>query len=142
MKRLIVVLIGLLVAIPAVAGDRPLTFTADDPALEWGPCPEFLPEGCGLAVLQGDPAGQNADVFFRLPGGAKAPDHWHTSAERMVLVSGEMHVRYQGHEKVVLKPGTYAYGPSRLNHTARCVSDEDCVLFIAFEEPVDAIEAD
>lgn len=113
-----------------------------DPAagLEWGPCPDFMPEGCGLAVLHGNPAEHNADVFFRLPGNTTAARHWHTSAERMLLVSGELHVEYDGQQPVVLRPGAYAYGPPRLPHAAKCVSSDACLLFIAFEEPVDAVE--
>jgi mannose-6-phosphate isomerase-like protein (cupin superfamily) len=130
----------LLVTFPAYAGGQAFIWNLDDEDLQWGPCPEFMPEGCGLAVLQGDPAGHNADVFFRLPGKSTAAHHWHSSAERMVLVAGEMEVDYDGQEPVVLRPGTYAYGPAKLPHVAHCRSDEDCVLFIAFEEPVDAIE--
>ena len=39
------------------AGDteKAITRTPDDPAVVWGPCPAFLPKGCGLAVLHGDP---------------------------------------------------------------------------------------
>jgi quercetin dioxygenase-like cupin family protein len=107
--------------------------------VEWGDCPEFLPEGCGLAVLQGDPAEHNADVFFRLAPGTTAPNHWHTSAERMVLISGEFTVDYEGHDPVVLHAGTYAYGPAELPHEAHCADGEECVLFIAFEENVDAV---
>ncbi len=109
---------------------------------EWADCPEFFPEGCGLAVLQGDPAEANADVFFRLAPGTMAPKHWHTSVERMVLISGELTVDYQGHDPVVLHPGTYAYGPAELPHTADCADGEECVLFIAFEEHVDAHPAE
>lgn len=114
----------------------------DAPELEWTPCPVFMPADCGIAVLQGDPAKPNADVFFRLPGNTTVPHHWHTSAERMVLVSGKMQVDYDDQEPVVLRPGTYAYGPSRLAHTTHCISDEPCILFIAFEEPVDAHPTD
>ena len=138
------ILIGLLSAAlmsPAAALDEDQAFirTADSAELEWGPCPEFMPAGCAIAVLQGNPAEPNADVFFRLPAGATVPLHRHASAERMVLVSGEMQVRYEGQEAVVLKAGTYAYGPPRLPHDATCRSATDCVLFIAFEEPVDAV---
>lgn len=127
-------------AVPAkVQGDeRAFTRTADSTAVEWGPCPEFMPAGCTLAVLQGNPAEGNADVLFKLPAGETAPLHAHSSAERMVLVSGEMQVRYQGQTPVVLKAGTYAYGPAQLAHEATCNSKQDCVLFIAFEGPVDA----
>ena len=119
------------------AQDEPVTWTADDPDLEWGPCPEFMPEGCGIAVLQGNPEAPNADVFFRMAPDTTVPDHWHTSAERIVLVSGEMHVDYEGHDPVVLEPGTYA--PAELPHETYCASGAECVLFIAFEKPVDAM---
>ncbi len=130
---------ALLITMPAQAGNHAFIWTADDDDLTWGPCPEFMPEGCGLAVLQGDPASHNADVFLRVPGNSTVPHHWHTSAERMVLVAGEFEVDYDGQDPVIMTPGTYAYGPARLPHTAHCRSDEECVLFIAFEEPVDAI---
>ncbi|MCC5862048.1 MAG: cupin domain-containing protein [Gammaproteobacteria bacterium] len=121
----------------------PIFFTHDDPTLEWGPCPDFLPEGCGLAVLQGDPEGHNADVFFRVPAGADLPHHWHTSAERMILVSGELHLTYDGQDTHVMRPGSYAYGPARLAHEGHCAEGPDpCILFIAFEQPVDAIPTD
>ena len=113
--------------------------SAQDAGLTWGPCPEFMPKGCGLAVLHGDPGKPNADVFFKVPGGSEIPKHWHSSAERMVLVSGEMHVTYGGQEEVVLKPGMYAYGPAKAAHKASCTSSGPCVLFIAFESPVDAV---
>jgi quercetin dioxygenase-like cupin family protein len=119
--------------------DTALTRTANDPNLEWGPCPGFMPKGCGIAVLQGDPSKANADVFFKIPAKKEAPKHWHTSAERMVLVAGQLHVTYDGHPTVTLKPGMYAYGPPKHAHSALCISDDDCVLFIAFESPIDAV---
>lgn len=140
-KSLSVLAFAALVASPAAAetGGEAFTREAGAGELQWGPCPDFLPEGCRIAVLQGDPSQPNADIFFRLPGGAAAERHWHHSAERMVLVSGELQVDYDGQEPVVLRPGTYAYGPAELPHSAECRSAEPCVLFIAFEEPVDAM---
>lgn len=120
------------------AAEHAVARTAADPALVWGPCPDFFPVGCEIAVLHGDPAKPNADVFFRVPGKYELPQHWHSSAERMVLVSGELSVTYDGQDPVLLKPGTYAYGPPKAPHRGRCVSDEVCTLFIAFEGPVDA----
>ncbi len=113
--------------------------TVDDAQLQWGPCPAFLPEGCQIAVLHGDPGKPNADVFFKVPAKSKLPLHWHTSAERMVLVAGELHVSYEGQSTTIMKPGTYAYGPARLQHSGLCASAVPCVLFIAFESPVDAV---
>lgn len=115
-----------------------LLITANDPNLIWGPCPEFMPEGCQIAVLHGDPAERNADIFFKIPANSEVAEHIHTSAERMILVSGEMEVNYEGEEPKILTPGSYAYGPPEKPHSASC-GDTPCVLFIAFEEPVDAI---
>ncbi|MCA1805884.1 MAG: cupin domain-containing protein [Xanthomonadaceae bacterium] len=141
-----VVLLGLLTLIGSslsaeTATQEPaLAWTHDDPDLQWGPCPDFIPTGCQIAVLHGDPAKENADIFFKVPGGDfTVPHHRHTSAERMVLVAGEMLVQYDGQEAIIIKPGTYAYGPPQLPHSAICQSEEPCVLFIAFEEPVDAM---
>jgi quercetin dioxygenase-like cupin family protein len=120
-------------------GPAAIAVSFDDPAIEWGGCPEFMPEGCRIAVLHGDPSQPNADIYFEVPPDSHVPRHWHTSAERMVLVSGELHVTYDEQPTVVLKPGTYAYGPARLPHDARCAPGDPCVLFIAFEGPVDAV---
>jgi hypothetical protein len=115
------------------------TWTFQDAALAWGPCPPMMPEGCAIAVLHGDPAQPNADVFLKVPGGASIPRHRHASPERMVLVSGELRVTYDGQDEAVLRPGSYAYGPANLPHAATCAEGDPCVLFIAFELPVDAV---
>ena len=125
------------------AKEAPVSATFKDARLEWGPCPAFIPKGCEIAVLHGDPAKTNADVFLKVPAGFTIPHHWHTSAERMVLVSGELRVTYDGEKPLVLTAGAYAYGPARLPHTATCVAGgAPCVLFIAFESAVDAHPAD
>ena len=121
------------------ASESALTLASVDAQLKWGPCPAFIPEGCEIAVVHGDPAQANADVFFKVPGDFTIPRHWHTSPERMVLVSGELQVTYDGQETTTLKPGTYAYGPAKLPHSAYCLKGAACVLFIAFEAPVDAV---
>lgn len=122
------------------ANDRVLTYSMYDTKLQWGPCPPFIPTGCQIAVLHGDPSKNNVDIFFKVPGDFAIPHHWHTSAERMVLVSGKLKVTYDNHETELLEPGMYAYGPSKLPHTAYCEKGDPCVLFIAFEEPLDAFE--
>jgi quercetin dioxygenase-like cupin family protein len=131
---MLAVLLG--VAVPAVA-EAPLARTMADPTLEWGPCPPPFPAGCEIAVLHGNPAEPNADVFFKIQPGYAIPRHWHTSAERMTLVAGRLRVTYDGHPAATLEQGTYAYGPAGAPHTGECLSDGPCVLFIAFEGPVD-----
>lgn len=132
------VLVGTCAAAETPAAEPPLSFTPGDPRLQWGPCPPFMPEGCAIAVLHGDAAKHNADIFFRVPAKASIPPHWHSSPERIVVVAGEVHIGYEGAEKIVLKPGSYAYGPAHRTHTGYCAGETPCVMFVAFELPVDA----
>jgi len=121
------------------AGENPLVISHTDKSLQWGPCPDFIPKGCEIAVLQGEPTNNNLDIYFKVPGDFEIPHHLHTSQERMVLVSGTLDVKYDNHEKATIKSGEYAYGPAKLPHSAYCHVGEACVLYIGFVEPLDAI---
>ena len=138
-------LIAILMASTSIAqkGDgsdmeNSVLISVDDESLQWGPCPPFIPEGCKAAVLHGDLAQSNADVVFKFEGGLDLPNHWHNSAERMILLSGELEVTYKGEPKRIMKKGNYAFGPAKKPHTAKCVSKKPCILFVGFVEPVDA----
>ncbi len=110
----------------------------DDRAMEWGPCPSFMPEGCNISVLHGDPSKTNVDVLFKVNGRSSIPNHWHNSHERMVLLTGKMQVTYKGESTQTMNVGDYAYGPAKKPHTAKCISKDPCILFIGFGEPLDA----
>jgi quercetin dioxygenase-like cupin family protein len=143
MKRMTIWLVAAALPLAAAAaqpasGEPPLALGRMDAALKWGPCPPIYKGGCALAVLHGDPAKPNADVFLRVDGGTVLHNHRHSSAERMILVSGTLRVAYAGSAPSVLQTGHYAYGPAGAPHEARCLSKTPCTLFIAFEGPVDA----
>jgi len=140
MKYFVVVSIFFLYSSQSNAAESAISYSIHDESLEWGPCPEFFPVGCQIAVVHGDPAKPNVDIFFKVPGNYDFPAHWHTSPERMTLLSGAMDVSYKGQPTTKLKTGMYAYGPAKAVHEGRCISDVPCVLFIAFEEPLDAVE--
>ncbi len=123
----------------AESHDLPLALKQADSTLNWTDCPAIFPPGCKLAVLHGDPAKPGADVFLRVPAGYTIPAHWHTSAERMVLVSGSLDVTYAGHPTARLETNDYAYGPAKLPHVAKCRAATPCTLFIAFDQAVDAL---
>lgn len=146
MNQYLISFITFLLLVPSVTlaqdNNMSITTNADSENLEWGNCPEFMPESCEIAVLQGDPTKPNADVFFKMQGNTTVSNHWHHSAERMIMVSGEMEVNYEGQNPEVLTAGTYAYGPPEKPHTASCISEEPCVLFIAFSKPVDAFPSE
>ena len=119
-----------------------LVKTAQDADLKWGPCPPFMPKGCSIAVLHGDPSKDNLDIFFKVNANSDIPNHWHNSAERIILISGNLEVTYKGEKPQTLKAGSYAYGPSKKPHKAKCGDAGPCILFIAFEEPLDAFPND
>ncbi len=112
--------------------------TVNDKDLVWHPAPDFLPK-CTFTVLHGDMSQPNLDVFFKVPANTKVPKHWHHSQERMILISGELEVQYEGEPVQVMKTGSYAYGPAKKPHSAKCLDKGPCVLFIALVEPFDAI---
>lgn len=119
--------------------EAPLAIKATDPALKWGACPPIFPGKCEIAVLHGDPGRPNADVFLRVAGGYELPTHTHSSAERMILVGGQLRIQYRGSKPFVLSVGDYAFGPAGAPHRASCIGDQPCTLFIAFEGAVDAL---
>ncbi|MFV8225841.1 cupin domain-containing protein, partial [Christiangramia aquimixticola] len=118
--------------------DQSVAMDLNKDEMQWGGCPDFMPSSCNISVLHGDPAAENSDILFKIPANTEIPEHWHNSAERMMMVSGSMSVTYEGEATKILKPGTYAYGPARKAHKAKCLDSGPCVLFIAFEGSVDA----
>jgi mannose-6-phosphate isomerase-like protein (cupin superfamily) len=120
-------------------GEQAISRKHFDPQLKWNPCPPIFPKGCEVTLLHGDPANGRSDVFLRTPANYRFPPHWHTSPEHMILVSGELQVAYEGQKPSVLRVGSYAYGPAKAKHEARCATTGPCVLFIAFESPIDAV---
>lgn len=137
MKTLIL-LMPLLISFAQATTERPVVTTMNDKNIKWSPCPEIFPKGCEMGVLHGDPKKRETDIYLRVPGNYVIPAHTHTSAEHMTLVSGDLEVKYKGEESMKLKQGSYAFGPSQLAHQAKCTSREACVLFISFDEPIDA----
>lgn len=137
-KLLVIFIAMMLFSVLYASEERSVVKRVSDPTLVWGACPEFMGEGCNIAVIHGDPSQSNSDILFKVTGDFHIPNHWHTSAERMILLTGKMTVTYEGEESQVLLPGRYAYGPAKKPHTAYCHKGEPCILFIAFEAPIDA----
>jgi glyoxylate utilization-related uncharacterized protein len=118
-----------------------ITKTINDDDIIWNPAPDFFP-GCSFTILHGDITQPNLDLFFRVEPNTEIINHTHSSAERMVLISGEMEVQYEGEKPQILKAGAYAYGPANKPHRAKCLNSGQCVLFIALVDPFDAVPID
>ena len=61
----------------------------------WKLCPPTLPAGCEMAVLEGDPQGEDLfTVRFRASGTFVMPPHWHPKDERVTIISGTAAVAF------------------------------------------------
>ena len=115
-----------------------LATTIDNKDLKWLPAPDFFPD-CSFTILHGDMSKPNLDFFFKIEPNTEVVNHTHNSPERMILISGDLEVQYEGEKPVVLKAGSYAYGPAGKPHKAKCLDNGPCVLFVAMVDPFDAV---
>ena len=108
--------------------------------VKWAPGPPTLPRGSEVALLAGDPG--KAEEFalrLRFPDGFKVPAHWHTKAEQVTVLSGNLQLgmgdRAETAEATTLGPGGYAMLPGGMRHYALCKGG--CVLQVQGTGPFD-----
>ncbi|MEO8505514.1 MAG: cupin domain-containing protein [Acidobacteriota bacterium] len=116
---------------------EPPAVTSTHPS--WAPCLPFVPKGCEVAVLRGDPNRTGSQVLYRMPANFAVPSHWHTSAERTVLVSGKLRLKYDGSAPEILAPGDSVESPGKMPHAAFCFKGAPCVVLVEYSLPFDAV---
>lgn len=63
--------------------------------IKWMPCPPNLPEGCRMAVLEGNPKGNDLfTVRFQVSEGMVMPAHTHPRDERVTILKGTAAVAF------------------------------------------------
>lgn len=68
-----------------------MTTLRDPGTLQWGDAPPVLPKGGKVAILDGDPFKPGPYVIrLKMPPGYKIPPHWHSHAENVTVISGEL----------------------------------------------------
>ncbi|MCG9973388.1 cupin domain-containing protein [Christiangramia crocea] len=63
--------------------------------IQWKPCPPNLPEGCKIAVFEGDP--KSSDLFtvrFQVDEGFFMAPHSHPKDERVTVLKGKVSVAF------------------------------------------------
>lgn len=66
-------------------------------SIDWGPCPPgpLAGDGCGMAVLDGDPGAEQLFTFrVRITRPFVLPAHTHTRNERVTVVDGAVNVGF------------------------------------------------
>ncbi len=95
-----------------------------------------LPDCITAAVEQGDPAKGASVLLVKGTGGCKAPWHFHTPNEQLMMVSGVGRVERKGEQAVSLRTGGFAYAPPKHVHQFTCVGGP-CSFFLHSDAPFD-----
>ena len=82
-------------------------------------------------LLWGDPSTGEHAMLRKFPAGFAPPPHRHSAAERVVVVSGTLLVRYAGSQEKKLGPGSYSEIPANMVHAVKCLEDAACVFVLA-----------
>ncbi|SDS40185.1 hypothetical protein [Christiangramia echinicola] len=74
-----ILLFSLFTSYDSVAQENSVAINIHDSSIEWGACPDIIPNGCNVAILQGDPTKANTDAVFKFQPNTDIPEHWHTN---------------------------------------------------------------
>lgn len=130
---------------PKAAPAQPVFKSAGD--LKWTDLDPTGAPGVKVADLWGDHTKGAFGAFLKLPAGFAVPLHTHTSAMKVVFVSGTYIQAPEGKAEVRLGPGSYMMQPGgNYRHTTSCDEASECVFFVEstgkFDlKPVDAGKA-
>jgi anti-sigma factor ChrR (cupin superfamily) len=115
---------------PAAKAAAPVFKPAAD--LKWV---ELDPTGKAPGVMAADVYGDHTrgayGAFIKFPAGFTAPLHSHTSAARIVTISGTFIQTPEGKAEVRLGPGSYLFQPGDgYRHVTACDKGSDCVFYV------------
>ena len=106
--------------------------------LEWV-APNWIPS----SYVWGDFTQGAHGEFVRFPAGFVSPVHHHSNPYHGVIVEGVlMNPMGRAESADHLPAGSYYFVPGNAVHTTRCVSEQDCVIYIHQNDPFDFVPAD
>ncbi|MFT3696434.1 MAG: DUF4437 domain-containing protein [Kofleriaceae bacterium] len=76
--------------------------------------------------------------FLHFPGNWSSLLHSHTSDYYAVVIKGTIANPLKGEADVALPPGSYWYQKGGEPHTTKCISKEDCLVFLVSDGKFDA----
>jgi len=95
-----------------------------------------VPDCLTATVYQGDPAGTSSVLLIKGSRGCKAPWHFHSANEQVMMVSGNGRVQMKEGQTITLHAGGFAYAPAKHVHQFTCVS-RPCSFFLRSDGPFD-----
>src|SRR5947208_12311145 len=114
--NVLTVVVGFSLAATMAAGQRTdATVAQNSPPDKFQKIPN-VPDCLTAAVQQGDPGKGDSVLLIKGTPGCKAPWHWHTPNEQVMMVSGRGQVEMKGQPAVVLRAGGFAAAPGKHPH--------------------------
>jgi len=84
---------------------------------------------CTLGTVEsGDPTKGPSIIFSQVSAGCSVPWHWHTPAERVMIVSGVARIDMKDGKPLTLRAGGFAMLPSHHVHQFTC--EQSCQMYI------------
>jgi len=86
-----------------------------------------IPDCATTAAQQGDPGKGNAVLLVKTHTGCVVPWHWHTTSERLMMVSGRAKVEMKDATAASLRPGDFILMEAKHIHQFTCSAT--CMFF-------------
>jgi quercetin dioxygenase-like cupin family protein len=99
---------------------------------------EGMPTCTTGAVQKGDPGKESSIILARAEPGCVVPWHWHTPAEHLMIVTGDVELQMKDGAPFVLHAGGFAVMPAHHLHLFHCVSKKGpCLFYVYSDGPFD-----
>ncbi len=90
------------------------------------------------AVEAGNPSTGPSAVLVKMEKGCMASWHFHTAAEELIVIKGELKVEMASMPQAILGPGGYAQVPSNERHQYACSAKGECLWFVRIDRAFDS----
>ncbi len=124
------------------------TPSAPDPFMVIAPVDELVFEkirggAAEMAVVWGDPEAGPSSVYLKIPANFPMAMHAHSSSYHAIVIQGttkHWDTDESEEEAKLLKPGDFFYQGAIRPHQDSYPSEQDVVVFLHFEGPIDFLE--
>jgi len=93
------------------------------------------------AAAYGDSSKGPHGTFLKMPAGFVSPIHSHSGDEWVVVISGVAANGRPGAQDIPLPVGSYFFQKSGEAHITKCISPNECILFLSQKAKYDFIPA-
>jgi beta-alanine degradation protein BauB len=83
------------------------------------------------AAAYGDSSRGAHGTFLKMPGGFVSPVHTHSSDEWGAVIAGVFANGKPGSQDILLPAGSYFFQKAGEAHVSRCVSENECIIFLS-----------